>query len=250
MTTMGALHGMNMRGQRVALVGCGGIGEPTAAICAELGAELVLADREAPQALAQRLQRDYGHSASAFALDVSHSAAIAAFLQQAGALDALVVTAGVLSEERAMEPGTPEWDSNFDFVYHINVRGPMLLAQLALRQMSARGGGRIVLVGSMAGRFGGLLSGAQYATSKGALHTLVRWLAGRGAPVGVSINGVAPGATDTDMIAGESIDLRRIPAGRLGQPIEVARVAAFLASPAASYVHGAVIDVNGGVAYS
>jgi 3-oxoacyl-[acyl-carrier protein] reductase len=166
------------------------------------------------------------------------------------AVDALIITAGFLAAERALTPGTDEWLQSFQDVFNVNVRGPMLLAQLAMSDMIARSAGRIVLVGSMAGRNGGLLSGAQYASSKGALHSLVRWLALRAAPHGVCVNGVAPGATATVMIENESVDIKKIPAGRLGQPVEVARVVAFLASPAASYMHGTVVDVNGGAAFS
>jgi 3-oxoacyl-[acyl-carrier protein] reductase len=126
----------------------------------------------------------------------------------------------------------------------------MLLAQLLLQRMIARGTGRIVILGSLAGRSGGLLSGAQYASSKGALHTLVRWLALRAAPNGVSVNGVAPGATATPMIANEAVNVAKIPAGRVAEPIEIARVVAFLASPAASYMHGAVVDVTGRACFS
>lgn len=247
---MAHLHGMDMHGQRVAVAGVGGIGSPTAAICAELGAHLLLADLEAPQSMARELEAKHGNPASAHALDTSDSQSVLRFCEEAGRLDALVITSGVLSKERQMEPGSAEWDSNFDFVYHTNVRGPMLMAQRVLRQMVQAGGGRIVLLGSMAGRSGGLLSGAQYAASKGALHALVRWLAGHGAPNGVCVNGVAPGATATPMIAEEKVDASRIPAGRLAEPIEIARVVAFLASPAASYMHGAVVDVNGGVTFS
>lgn len=244
------LHGMDMHGQRLAVAGVGGIGAPTATICAELGAHLVLADLEAPHSMAQELAARYGNPASAHTLDTSDSQSVLRFCGDAGRLDALVITSGVLSQEKQMEPGSPQWDSNFDFVYHTNVRGPMLMAQRMLEQMARTGGGRIVILGSMAGRSGGLLSGAQYAASKGALHALVRWLAGRGAPRGVCVNGVAPGATATPMIAHERVDASRIPAGRLAEPIEIARVVAFLASPAASYMHGAVVDVNGGVAFS
>jgi NAD(P)-dependent dehydrogenase (short-subunit alcohol dehydrogenase family) len=78
----------------------------------------------------------------------------------------------------------------------------------------------------------------------------VRWLALRAAPHGVSVNGVAPGATATPMLQNETVDTRKIPVGRLADPIEIARVTAFLASPASSYMHGAVVDVNGGACFS
>jgi 3-oxoacyl-[acyl-carrier protein] reductase len=239
-----------MHGQRIAIIGVGGIGEPTARICAELGADLILADRECPAGTAQDIQDRHQVKAVAHQLDVAHTANIVAFCAEIKGIDALIITAGFLPEEREMVPGTSAWEESFVRVFNVNVRGPMLLAQLVMQEMIRRSAGRIVVVGSMAGRNGGLLSGAQYASSKGALHALVRWLALRAAPHGVSVNGVAPGATATPMLANEVVDLRKIPLGRLAQPIEIARVVAFLASPAASYMHGAVVDVNGGALFS
>jgi 3-oxoacyl-[acyl-carrier protein] reductase len=247
---MSNLLGMDMHGQRVAIVGVGGIGAPAAEICAELGAELVLGDRDSPVDIARNIEQKYQVRASAHALDVGSTDSIKKFSAQAQRLDALIITAGILPDERDIGPGTDEWEKSFAEVFHINVRGPMLLAQLALQNMISDSAGRIVIVGSIAGRNGGLLAGAQYASSKGALHALVRWLALRGAPHGVAVNGVAPGATATPMLAKEVVDVRKIPLGRLAEPLEIARVICFLASPAASYMHGAVVDVNGGALFS
>jgi len=171
-------------------------------------------------------------------------------VSQQGDIDALIVTAAFLPAERDMEPGSAQWEESFRQVFQVNTCGPVLISQLALNQMLKKKAGRIVILGSIAGRNGGLLSGVQYATSKGALHTLVRWLALRAAPHGVSVNGVAPGATATPMLQNETVDTGKIPAGRLADPIEIARVTAFLASPASSYMHGAVVDVNGGACFS
>lgn len=247
---MSDLLGTAMPGQRVVVVGVGGIGEPCADICAQLGAELVLADKVAPAAIAQRIQAEHGVKATAAELDVGSVAAIREFCAQLADVDALIVTAAFLPEERDMEAGSEQWEQSFERVFQVNLRGPVLLAQLLMQKMVDKKHGRIVILGSIAGRNGGLFSGAQYATSKGALHTLVRWLALRAAPHGVTVNGVAPGATATPMIANETIDTRKIPVGRLADPLEVARVVTFLASPAASYMHGAVVDVNGGACFS
>jgi 3-oxoacyl-[acyl-carrier protein] reductase len=242
--------GTAMPGQRVAVIGVGGIGEPSAELCAQLGADLVLADRQAPEQTAQRLRDSCRVAVEARQIDVGSSASIKNFCAGAGRLDALIITAAFLPQERDLEPGSAAWDESFELAFKVNVAGPMLLAQILARDMIARGSGRIVILGSLAGRSGGLLSGAQYASGKGALHTLVRWLALRAAPHGVSVNGVAPGATATPMIANEAVNIAKIPAGRLAEPVEVARVVAFLASPAASYMHGAVVDVNGGAYFS
>lgn len=247
---MSTLMGMAMPGQRVAVAGVGGIGAPTAEICAQLGADVVLADIQAPEPMAQRLRESYRVAAAAHQLDVGSTRSIKEFCATCGRLDALVVTAAFLPQERELEPGSEAWDHSFELAFRVNVAGPMLLAQILSREMIERSSGRIVILGSLAGRSGGLLSGAQYASGKGALHTLVRWLSLRTAPHGVCVNGVAPGATATPMIANEAVNVAKIPAGRLADPVEIARVVAFLASPAASYMHGAVVDVNGGACFS
>ena len=82
---------------------------------------------------------------------------------------------------------------------------------------------------------------------KGGLHALVKWLAQRGGPDNVLVNGVAPASTETPMIAGQPVDLSRIPLRRRSQPEEIAWPIAFLCSEAASYITGAMLDVNGGV---
>src|SRR5215207_9459676 len=212
---MSDLLGMSIRGQRVLMVGVGGIGEPCAEMCAELGAALVLADRSAPDSVAQRITDEYQIKASAHAVDMGSVASVKQLwlqVSQLGDIDALIVTAAFLPAESDMEPGSTQWEESFQQVFQVNTRGPILISQLALKQMLKKKAGRIVILGSIAGRNGGLLSGVQYATSKGALHTLVRWLALRAAPHGVSVNGVAPGATATPILQDETVDIGKIPA--------------------------------------
>jgi NAD(P)-dependent dehydrogenase (short-subunit alcohol dehydrogenase family) len=79
------------------------------------------------------------------------------------------------------------------------------------------------------------------------VHALVKWLARQAAPHGVLVNGIAPASVSTPMMAGQPVDLERIPLGRMAAPEEIAAPVAFLCSPAASYICGAVLDVNGGV---
>jgi NAD(P)-dependent dehydrogenase (short-subunit alcohol dehydrogenase family) len=83
--------------------------------------------------------------------------------------------------------------------------------------------------------------------SKGGLHALIKWLAKRGGPYGVLVNGIAPGAIDTAMTRGQPIDPAHIPLGRRGNAEEVAWPIAFLCSAAAGYITGTVLDVNGGL---
>jgi NAD(P)-dependent dehydrogenase (short-subunit alcohol dehydrogenase family) len=105
----------------------------------------------------------------------------------------------------------------------------------------------MVLIGSLAGRIGGVIASAHYVAAKAGLHALVKWLAKRGAPHGVLVNGIAPGPIDTEMTRGQRFDLSLIPLGRMGVADEVAWPIAFLCSPAAGYITGTVLDVNGGL---
>lgn len=237
--------GTDMGGQRLVVVGAGGIGLEVARICAGLGAAVTLVDRQSPSSAAAALLAA-GQAHRWIEVDITQPLAQQQLLDCAGDADALVCTAAVCPDEAGLDPGGAAWEASFETVFGVNVAAPMRLSMQFLERMTERGHGRIVLVGSMAGRNGGLLAGAQYAASKGALHTFVRWLALRAAPRGVCVNGVAPGVTDTPMIAGRRFDVARIPAGRAAAPAEIARVISFVASPACGYLHGQVLDVNGG----
>lgn len=239
------LLGVDLRGQHVALVGCGGIGFEVARICAALGARLSVFDLQLPEA-AQRetLLNPRVHRWISFDLNASLDYRVIS--QSCSDADALIITSAICPDESSFDLGGPEWDESFSTTFRINVAAPMRLSMAVLQSMMSRRAGRIVLVGSMSARNGGLLAGAQYAASKGALHTFVRWLAQRGAPYGVNVNGVAPGVTLTPMIEGRTFDAARIPSGRAAWPAEIARVISFAASPACSYMHGQILDVNGG----
>jgi 3-oxoacyl-[acyl-carrier protein] reductase len=116
--------------------------------------------------------------------------------------------------------------------------------------MREQGWGRVVNVASVVGKTG-VPGTSYYAAAKGGLISLTKAVASEVARFGITVNAVAPGYVDTDMTRGFEGTVRdnilaRIPAGRLGHPEEVAAAIAFLASPAASYITGAVLDVNGG----
>ena len=143
----------------------------------------------------------------------------------------------------------------FDFVMHVNVRAPLVLAMALIDQMGAQGGGFVVLVGSAAGRNGGASSGgaaeyATYAASKGGVHTMVRWLSRRAVGKNVLVNGVAPGVVRTPLVESVSknvsFDNSLFPLGRMGEPSELGWPIPLLCSPAASYMSGAFVDVDGG----
>lgn len=234
----------DLTGKRILVIGAdGGIGQATARALARQDAALVLADREAPARLAGTI-RSTGAKATAAACDVGSRDAVQGLVAEAGALDALVYLAAVCPWDDWSDGG---WDAVYDDVLAVNLRGAVFAARAAMPGMAKRRSGRIVLVGSLAGKTGGLIAGAHYVASKGGLHALVKWLAQRGGPDNILVNGVAPASTATPMMEGRTVDLSRIPLRRMSEPEEVAWPIAFLCSDAASYVTGTVLDVNGGV---
>lgn len=234
----------DLSGQRILITGAaGGIGETTARVCASLGAALLLVDQRPSVGLAQELQ-EAGGDAQAFQCDVTSRSEVEALAASTGPVDALVLAAGICPWDDWQEPA---WDEVFDEVIAVNLHGPIHCARAWLPGMIERRRGRMVLVGSVAGRIGGLVASAHYVASKGGLHALVKWLAKRGAPHGVLVNGIAPGPIETEMTRGQTFDLSRIPLGRMGVADEIAWPIAFLCSPAANYVTGTVLDVNGGL---
>lgn len=230
--------------RKALLIGAGGgIGSATARILGSQGAQLVLADRDAPSALAAELAA-MGIAASAHVCDVSRRDAIDALIESAGDVDALVYLAAICPWDDWEDDS---WDARFDEVLAVNLRGAVFAARAVMPGMTARGGGRIVLVGSLAGKMGGLIASAHYVASKGGLHAIVKWLAQRGGPKKILVNGVAPASTATPMMVGRQVDIERIPLRRMSQPEEVAWPIAFLCSDAASYICGTILNVNGGV---
>jgi NAD(P)-dependent dehydrogenase (short-subunit alcohol dehydrogenase family) len=236
--------GFDLTGRRVLITGAaGGIGAATARVCASLAAALLLVDQRPTERLAEEL-RAAGAAAQAFACDVASRSEVEALAASTGPVDALVLAAGLCPWDDWQDLG---WDEVFDQVMAVNLHGPIHCARAYMPGMIERRSGRMVLVGSVAGRMGGLIASAHYVASKGGLHALVKWLARRGAPHGVLVNGIAPGAIDTEMTRGQPIDPAHIPLGRKGEAEEVAGPIAFLCSPAASYLTGTVLDVNGGL---
>lgn len=227
----------DLTGRRIVVTGAAsGIGAAAAAVCVSQGASVVAVD-------AAPIPADAATTESV-QLDVRDRAAVEALAARLGPVDALVVSAATCPFDDWQDEG---WDEVLDRVLDVNLKGAIHCARAFMPSMTARGSGRMVLVGSLAGKTGGLIAGAHYAASKGGLHALVKWLAQRGGPAGVLVNGVAPASIATPMMRGQTVDRQKIPLRRMGEPEEVAWPIAFLCSDAASYVCGTVLDVNGGV---
>lgn len=239
-------NAMDMTGQRVLITGAaGGIGAATARACAALGAGLVLTDLAPLDKLVGELE-GAGAKVSAHRLNVAKREEVEKFAASCGRIDAVAAVAGICPFDDWIE--SDEFDAVFHRVMDVNVLGCLNIARAWMGRMAEQGGGRIVLVGSISGRMGGVSPIVQpsYVASKGGVHALTRWLAQRAAPKGVLVNAVAPGPVASEMTATTPYGIENWPLGRLGRPEEIGWPIAFLCSPAASYFSGAVLDANGG----
>lgn len=166
-----------------------------------------------------------------------------------GRVDILVNNAGVLSNHKIEATSAQEWRQ----VLSVNLDGTMWWSQCVVPAMKAAGWGRIVNVGSLASKTGGLTAGTSYAVSKGALAALTFSLARELAPHGVTANAIAPAYVRTPMVTEQLNEsqrqplLQQIPVGRFCEPEEFAHVVAFLVSPMSGFITGEVIDLNGGL---
>ena len=240
----GLPSGIDLGGKRILVTGAAsGIGRATARVLAQLGAALVLCDR-APLDDAEAEIRAQGGTAESRMGDLTDDAFRESLFAEAP-LHALAHCAGILAARDWRND--PDWKARFHRVMDINVRVPLELTIRAIDHMAANGGGHIVLVGSVAGRTGGtsLNTPPDYSASKGAVHALVKWTSRHGVTRGVMVNAVAPGPVETPMTTGNTTG-PSLPLRRLGRPEEIAWPIAFLCGPGASYMSGAILDVNGG----
>ncbi len=165
-----------------------------------------------------------------------------------GGLDVLVNCAGIFQAVPLEQLSPADWRRVLD----VNLTGMFLCCQAAMRVMRAQGSGRIVNVGSMAGQVGGLAAGANYAVSKAGVNCLTKSMARALGNCGVTVNTINPGPVESPMVDAwppgqREEQLAKIPLGRLAQPEDIAGAVVFLASDAAAYIHGAHLDVNGGL---
>lgn len=238
---------------RVALVtgAAAGIGAATARRFAREGALLALNDVSA-ETLAFVVEELQGAGTQTLAVvgDVARrpdvERMVAETLRAFGRVDILVNNAGIARDALAAKMTEEQWDQ----VLAVNLKGTFLCAQAVLPGMRERGWGRVINTASVGVR--GNIGQANYAASKAGVIGLTRTLALEYARYGVTVNCVAPGAVMTRMLAAVPDAIRekivaRIPAGRIGQPEEVAAAHAFLASEEAAYITGQVLFVDGGM---
>lgn len=240
---------------KVAIVtgGASGIGAATARLLGAEGARVAIADLDpAGEEVAQAL-RDQGREAVFVSADVRRAAdaerLVGETVRRFDRLDVLVNSAGVLVIGDVLSLAENDWDRCLD----TNLKGTFLVSKHAVPAMTAAGGGAIVNLASVAGK-AGARGYAAYGASKAGVILLTRCMALDLAGRRIRVNAVCPGPTATPMVLGLASDRAReydrwakeLPAGRLGEPEDTARVVAYLASDDASFVTGAAWVVDGG----
>ncbi len=245
---------MNQLANQVAVVtGAGrGIGRAIALRFAAEGADVVCVSRTADNAekVSAEIQA-LGRKSWAHALDVADGAAVTAaaekILESAGRVDILVNNAGVTRDGLLMRMSEQDWDT----VLNTNLKGAFLVTKAFTRTLLKQRSGRIINVASVIGLIGNA-GQVNYAASKAALIGFTKSVARELASRGITVNALAPGFIETDMTAALDAELRtellkKIPLNSFGQPEDIANAALFLAGPAARYITGQVLTVDGGM---
>ncbi len=173
-------------------------------------------------------------------------AGVARVVEDLGPVDVLVNNAGITRDGTMLKMSYEMWREVID----VNLGGCFNMAKAVFGGMRERGWGRIVNIGSINGQ-GGQYGQVNYAAAKSGIHGFTKALAQEGAKAGITVNALAPGYIDTDMVAAVPQDVlakivARVPVGRLGRAEEIARGVAFLCGEDAGFVTGSTLSINGG----
>lgn len=245
---------MRLKG-RIALVtgGSRGIGRAIAIALAEEGADVAI-NYQRNEALAKEVAQDIGRmgrAAEIYQADVSDPEQVSrmrdAIVKRFERVDILVNNAGINRDKSFVKMDEASWRTVID----VNLHGVFYCTKAFLEGMMARGYGRVVNISSIVGQMGNF-GQANYAATKAGLIGLTKTLAKELAGKGITVNAVAPGFIETDMVVLLPEDVKKkivsqIPLGRFGKPEEVARAVVFLAGPDGGYITGHELSVNGGM---
>ena len=241
---------MNLEGKIALVTGASrGIGRSIAELLVERGATVI--GTATTENGAAAISEYLGENGKGFALNVTDTASIEASLKQMttefGAIDILVNNAGITRDNLLMRMKDDEWTDIMD----TNLTSIFRLSKAVLRGMMKKRQGRIINVGSVVGTMGNA-GQANYAAAKAGVIGFTKSMAREVASRGVTVNTVAPGFIETDMTKAlndeqRAATLANVPAGRLGDPREIASAVVFLASPEAAYITGETLHVNGGM---
>lgn len=252
---MNVLKQFDLTGKTALVTGCNkGIGKGMAIGLAEAGADIigVSASLELKGSEIEKEIIALGKNFKAYQADFSDRKSLYAFIEKAlienSSIDILVNNAGTIARAPAAEHPDEYWDK----VLSINLDSQFILAREIGKHMLQRGSGKIIFTCSVL-TFQGGINVISYAASKSALASLIKGLANEWADKGININGIAPGYISTDNTRPLQNDpvrnkaiLDRVPAGRWGTPEDLKGVTVYLSSPAADYVNGTIITVDGG----
>ncbi|EKD9039765.1 3-oxoacyl-ACP reductase FabG [Vibrio parahaemolyticus] len=241
---------MNLEGKIALVTGASrGIGRAIAELLVERGATVI--GTATSESSAAAISEYLGENGKGLALNVTDVESIEATLKtindEFGAIDILVNNAGITRDNLLMRMKDDEWND----IINTNLTPIYRMSKAVLRGMMKKRAGRIINVGSVVGTMGNA-GQTNYAAAKAGVIGFTKSMAREVASRGVTVNTVAPGFIETDMTKALNDDQRaatlaNVPAGRLGDPREIASAVVFLASPEAAYITGETLHVNGGM---
>ena len=250
------LDKFSLKGQTALITGStGGLGSAICEVLAESGADVIINHLSQPDeadALRTTVEK-IGSRACVVQADVSREDEVNAMfkiIERTGqSVDILINNAGISQPKDIFTMELDDWNR----VMRVNLTSCFLCSRAAMRMMRERGSGRIVNISSVVAHRGAIHGHAHYAASKSGMLGLTVTLARTGAPLGITVNALAPGIIDTGLLhetlGEETVEklTQSVPIGSLGTPRDVAYAAAYLCSPAARYLTGVTLDVNGGL---